>query len=176
MLLCAQACLSIGGVEHSLWRQADYARCDHTLPPQGNHRGIKKGEPRHGTAHAKQNLIFSVLRVGEERLFNSRAAQFRTPFSGRSFLHSPDKALDVDTADRDIIGDWAAQESDRYARRARIANVQKQVSATLWDTLHLDPPSEQEALEVSNSVEKFGVDSAEKDGCTRLLGGRSFTS
>ena len=59
------------------------------------------------------------------------------------------KTFDVDKADRDVLGGWATQESDRCARVAKacIANVPRQVSASFSDTVRLKPISELEALD-----------------------------
>ena len=73
-----------------------------------------------------KTYIFGVVRVGEECLFRCRVAQCWTPHSGWNILPSAARALDVDKADRDMLGGWAAQECD--AAKARIANVQKEVS------------------------------------------------
>ena len=64
---------------------------------------------RYDTGFALQRRIFSVLRVGDEHIFNCRVAQICTPFSGRKVLPGTAKALDVDKADTDMLGGWAAE-------------------------------------------------------------------
>ena len=121
-----------------------------------------------------QNFLRPSLRVSScavhtcrrRALFKCRVAQLETPHLGRNFLPSAAKALDVDKADRDMPGGWRKRQV-RPSRKARCANVQKQVSATFSDSLNLD---------FSNFMEKLGTDSANKDNFMWLFGGSSFTS
>ena len=58
-------------------------------------------------------------------------------------------ALNVDKSDRDMLGGWAAQESDRYNRvaRLRIRAVQERVVETFADRANHDPLFESDAIE-----------------------------
>ena len=58
-------------------------------------------------------------------------------------------ALNVDKSDRDMLGGWMAQESDRYNRvaRVRIRAVQAVVAKTFSDRGKHDPLLEGDAIE-----------------------------
>ena len=75
---------------------------------------------------------------------------FWTPHSARNFLPSAAAALNVETSDRDKLGEWMAQENDRYNRvaKVRIEVVQNLVAATFADRSNSDPLLETGALEL----------------------------
>ena len=125
-----------------LKQHADYPR-DYLLPmPSGNYKGCVRRELRYDTAHALQTKVFQSLKVRGEPLLSPRTAQYWTPHSGRT-------AVGVSKPDRDMLGGWAAQQSDRYIRvsRSRIAHVQKQVVTALTNHEEPDPLCEEETLQ-----------------------------
>ena len=84
-----------------------------------------------------------------QKLFAHGAGHFWSPHSGRNFLPSAAGALKVDKSDRDMLGGWMAQESDRYNRvaRVRIRTVQALVAKTFSDRDNHDPLLEGDAIE-----------------------------
>ena len=108
---------------------ADFPR-DYLMPcPSSSFLGCIKKELRYDTAFAVQHRVLSTLSTGEKQMFQNVMPQFWTPHSGRTFLPSAAAALGIDKAERDYLGGWSAQGSDRYARVAkrRIRNMQKLV-------------------------------------------------
>ena len=115
-----------------LSKKADFQR-DYLLPaPSGNLKGCQKRELRYDTAYGLQRRVMDVLVSDGQKLFAHGAGHFWSPHSGRNFVPSAAGALNVDKSDRDMLGGWMAQESDRYNRvaRARIRAVQAQVAKT----------------------------------------------
>ena len=135
------------------WRllttKADFQR-DYLLPmPSGNLKGCVHRELRYDTAYALQRRVMEVLTTGQERVFSHGVGHYWTPHSGRNFLPSAAAALNIEKTDRDMLGAWAAQESDRYNRvaKVRIQMIQARVAATFADRITNDPLLEADALE-----------------------------
>ena len=82
-------------------------------------------------------------------LFSHGTGHFWSSHSGRNFLPSAAAALNVEKSDRDMLGGWTAQESDRYNRvaRVRIQAVQALVARTFSDQSNHDPLLEGDAIE-----------------------------
>ena len=150
--------------------KADYRR-DYLLPaPASGYKGCVRRELRHEAASAVQTRIFLTL-------FRHRAAKYWTPHPPRNFLPSAAAALNVPKADRDMLGGWAAEESERYTRvsKYRITSVQQQVALTFADASNSDPLSELESLEdFSAFLKREGVSEAECSRYLNLLSKRGF--
>ena len=146
--------------------------------PANNYKGCVRRELRYDTAHALQSKLLQSLKVRGEPLLNHQTAQFWTPHSGRNFLVSAASALGVPKPDRDMLGGWAAQQSDRYIRvsRSRIMQVQRQVIAALTNHDDPDPLFEEETLQDFSAFLETRVSGDEKKRCLRLLGQRTFVS
>ena len=73
---------------------------------------------------------------------------FWTPHSSRTFMPSSSSALGFPKSDRDYLEGWAAENSDRYARVARlkIQTMQKAVSRSFSIPASEDPLGEAETL------------------------------
>ena len=73
---------------------------------------------------------------------------FWTPHSSRTFMPSSSSALGFSKSDRDYLGGWAAENSDRCARVARlkIQTMQKAVSRSFSIPASEDPLGEAETL------------------------------
>ena len=96
-----------------LSKKADFQR-DSLLPaPSENLKGCQQRELRYDTAYALQKRVMDVLVSDGQKLFAHGAGHFWSPHSGRNFLPSAAGALTVDNIDRDMLGGWMAQESDR---------------------------------------------------------------
>ena len=80
-------------------------------------------------------------------MFSSQTA--RSSSHGRNFFPSAAGALNVDKSDRDMLGGWTAQESDRYNRVAwvRVRAVQALVAKTFSNRGNCDPLLEGDAIE-----------------------------
>ena len=157
--------------------KADYRR-DYLLPaPASGYKGCVRRELRYEAASTVQTRIFLTLHVGVELLFRHKAAKYWTPHSPRNFLPSAAAALNVPKADRDMLGGWAAEESERYARvsKCRITSVQQQVARTFADASSSDPLSELQSLEdFSAFLKREGVSEAECSRYLNLLSKRGF--
>ena len=68
---------------------------------------------------AVQFRLFSSLKLNGKQLFGHRVAQHWTLHSGRNFLPSATADLGYQKTDRDILGGWSAQASDRDMRLAK---------------------------------------------------------
>ena len=181
--MVSQACF----VKRSEWlscgwallkQHANYPR-DFLLPmPSGNYKGCVRRELRNDTTHAQQIKVLQSLKVRGEPLLSQQTAQYWTPHSGRNFLVSAASAVGVSKPDRDMLGGWAAQQSDRYIRvsRSRIMHVQKQVVAELTNHEELDPLCEEETLQDLSVFLETRVSEEEKKRCLSLLGRRTCVS
>ena len=115
-----------------LTKKADFQR-DYLLPaPSGNLKGCQHRELRYDTAYALQKRVMDVLVSDGQKLFAHGADHFWNPHSGRNYLPSAADALNVDKSDRDMLGGWTAQESDRYNRVARLRS--QRLSPTVRNT------------------------------------------
>ena len=144
-----------------LTKKADFQR-DYLLPaPSGNLKGCQQRELRYDTAYALQKRVMDVLVSDGQKLFAHGAGHFWSPHSGRNFLPSAAGALNVNKSDRDMLGGWMLQESDRYNRvaRVRIRAVQAQVAKTFSDREKHDPLLE------GDTIEEFRL-FLQKQGCS----------
>ena len=146
--------------------------------PANNYKWCVRRELRYDTAHALQSKLLQSLNVRGEPLLSQQTAQFWTPHSGRNFLVSAASAIGVPKPDRDMLGGWAAQQSDRYIRvsRSRIMRVQRQVIAALTNHDDPDPLIEEETLQDFSAFLETRVSEEEKKRCLSLLGRRTFAN
>ena len=152
---------------------------DYLLPmPSGYYKGCVRRELRYDTAHALQIKVLQGLKVRGEPLLSQQTAQYWTPHSGRNFLVSAASAVGVSKPDRDMLGGWAAQQSDRYIRvsRSRIMHVQKQVVTALTNHEEPDPLCEEETLQDLSVFLETRVSEEEKKRCLSLLVRRTYLS
>ena len=87
-------------------------------------------ELHYDAGFAMQSRILTVLRLYEGDFFKFEITHFWTPCSGRAYLPSATAVFGVDLQERDFLGGWTAQGSDRYARVAtrRTVRMQRLVS------------------------------------------------
>ena len=132
------------------WMQTGFSLLQHLAPfprdfllpsPAANLEGAITREMRYETGYGLQNRVLLHLREGESQLHIPGTTQFWTPHSGRAFLPSATALLGFEKSDRDFLGGWAAQGSDRYARvsRTRVANMQKAVIRAIHESANVDP-------------------------------------
>ena len=92
---------------------------DYLLPaPSNNYRGFKTKELRYATAFAVQTQIISLASYRGLKIFQGSTGQYYTHHSGRNFMPSGTAVLGFSKADRDILGGWSAEGSERYRRTA----------------------------------------------------------
>ena len=136
-------------VQHRSWLQIDWKLLskgaphdrDYLLPaPSNNFRGFKTKELRYATAFAIQTQIISLASYRGSRIFESTTGSYYTPHSGRNFLPSATAVLGFSKSDRDVLGGWSAEGSERYTRTAkyRIAQMQSAVALT-FQSSEADP-------------------------------------
>ena len=93
----------------------------------------RRMELKYEIGYAVQNRVMSLLKLNHKAIFPVPVTSFWTPHSGRSFLPSGCAALDFSKKERDYLGCWSPQGSDRYARiaRLRISNLQRAVARSI---------------------------------------------
>ena len=125
MLLCVASRLALGRLGFEARESRFSERLSAPQPNDKQPRMPPEGYPVRDW-DATQTKLFWGLRVAGEQLFSHKAATFWTPHSGRNFLPSAAMALDIYKSDRDVLGGWAAQQSDTYSRvsKSRVAHVQ----------------------------------------------------
>ena len=131
-----------------LSRLADFPR-DYLLPtPATNLGGVLRAELRYDTGFAILNRTLSAVRLKDGSEVPSALAVFWTPHSGRAFMPSASAALNFPREERNFLGGWQAQASDRYARvaRLRVQNIQKAVVRTFQEQVQGDPLGESETF------------------------------
>ena len=130
-----------------LEKEAPHLR-DYLVPaPTNNFRGFKREELSYQTAFAVQSQIVSLASYRGLRIFQMSTGHNYTPQSGRNFMPSATSVLNFARSERDMLGGWAAEGSDRYSRAAKykIDLMQKTVSKTFQSTEH-DPLAEADDL------------------------------
>ena len=67
-----------------------------------------------------------------QRIFRASTGHCYTSHSGRNFMPSATAVLNSSKSDRDVLGGWSAEGSDRYSRAAKfkIASMQTAVAPT----------------------------------------------
>ena len=102
--------------------------------------------------------------------FSRRCVSQETgPHSPRNFLPSVAAAMNVPKTDRDRLGGWKAEESERDARvsKYRIMSIQQQVARTFTNTEASDSLSELKAMEdCATFLKQEGVSEV---NCSRYL-------
>ena len=127
---------------------AGYER-DYLLPsPSTNYHGVTGTELKYPIAHAMLGRVLASLTLDGTRLFPFQVQHYWTPHSCRAFLPSATMILDFPKPQRDFLGGWNPQASDRYARTARrtITVMQKAVVRAIHSR-RIDPLSEQDLSE-----------------------------
>ena len=107
---------------------------DYLLPaPTNNFHGFKTKELKYSTAFAVQTHIISTACYRGLRVFENSTGHYYTPHSGRNFMPSAAAAvLGFSKSERDILGGWSAEGSQRYTRTAKykIAQMQTAVASS----------------------------------------------
>ena len=142
-----------------LEKEAPYPR-DYLLPaPTSNFRGFKRKELKYHTAFGIQSQIISFLSYRGPRIFRASTGHYDTPHSGRNFMPTAAAVLGFARSDRDMLGGWSAEGSERYSRAAKhkIAAMQKAVSQTFASS-DLDPLAEADDIDgLGNFLKSWDV-------------------
>ena len=107
---------------------------DYLLPsPMNILRGCKCAELQYHTAFALQSQVIACSLYQGQRIFRTWTQHYFTPHSGRNFLPSAAAVLNFSKTERDVLGGWSSEGSERYARvaRHRISTVQRAVASAL---------------------------------------------
>ena len=119
-----------------MWRllekEAPYSR-DYLLPaPSNNYQGFKNKELKYQVAFAVQTRILAFATHRGQRIFRTSSRHYFTPHSGRNFMPTATAVLNFSRSDRDMLGGWLAEGSERYSRAAKfkIMSMQQAVSPT----------------------------------------------
>ena len=111
-----------------LLKEAPHER-DYLLPaPSNNFHGFKTKELKYSTAFAVQTHIISTACYRGLRVFESSTGHYYTPHSGRNFMPSAAAVLAFSKAERDKLGGWSAEGSQRYTRTAKYQIGQMQTA------------------------------------------------
>ena len=102
---------------------------DYLLPaPTNNFQGFKIKELKYSTAFAVQTHIISTATYRGLRVFENSTGHHYTPHSGRNFMPSAAAVLGFAKSERDILGGWSAEGSQRYTRTAKYKIAQMQIA------------------------------------------------
>ena len=102
---------------------------DYLLPaPTNNYQGFKVKELKYSTAFAVQTHIISTATYRGLRIFGNSTGHYYTPHSGRNFMPSAAAVLGFVKSERDVLGGWAADGSQRYTRTAKYKIAQMQIA------------------------------------------------
>ena len=140
--------------------------------PTASFRGCKRIELEYEQGYAIQNKVLPELEVSGEKLFSHHITNFWTPHSCRVHLPSATQVLNFSKEERDFLGGWLAQASDRYARTARrkVVNMQRTV---VWhiEMMSEDRLGEDETSAVRDEISTGkGVAESERLVCLRSAG------
>ena len=102
---------------------------DYLMPaPTNNFQGFKVKELKYATAFAVQTHIISTATYRGLRIFGNSTGHYYTPHSGRNFMPSAASVLGFTKSERDVLGGWAADGSQRYTRTAKYKIAQMQIA------------------------------------------------
>ena len=102
---------------------------DYLMPaPTNNFQGFKVKELKYATAFAVQTHIISTATYQGLRIFGNSTGHYYTPHSGRNFMPSAASVLGFTKSERDVLGGWAADGSQRYTRTAKYKIAQMQIA------------------------------------------------
>ena len=149
----------------------------HASTPTSNLRGCKCAELQYHTAFAIQSQVIAHSAYNGRRIFTSATQHYFTPHSGRNYLPSAAAVLNFTKSERDVLGGWSSEGSERYARVAkhRISAVQRAVAKALHNLDDPDPLAEADTIKGLDSfLQLQGVLAAERAQTVKVLCSRDF--
>ena len=150
---------------------------DYLLPaPTNNYQGFKITELKYSTAFAVQTHIISTATYRGWRVFGNSTGHYYTPHSGRNFMPSAAAVLGFAKAERDILGGWAADGSQRYTRTAKYKIAQMQIAvASTFKNSDPDQLAETDDLDcLADFLRSWDVPEASIRKSLQILGLRSY--
>ena len=122
---------------------------DYLLPaPTNNYQGFKVKELKYSTAFAVQTYIISTATYRGLRVFGNSTGHYYTSHSGRNFMPSAASVLGFTKSERDVLGGWAADGSQRYTRTAKYKIAQMQIAvASTFKNSEPDQLAESDGLD-----------------------------
>ena len=110
-----------------LQTKAPYKRDYLLAAPSWNYKGLQCKERRYDTAFTVQTRLLGSLCYRVSRLFNFSFTHFWSPHSGRKLLPTAASVLGAPTQDKNLLGGWSAEGSERHNRLAKykIAQIQR---------------------------------------------------
>ena len=106
-------------------REAPSSR-DYLLPaPSDNFRGFKRKELKYQAAFGVESQIVSLVTCRGQKVFRANTGHYYTPHSGRNFMPTATAVLGFSKSDRDVLGGWSADGSERYSRAASFVFMQE---------------------------------------------------
>ena len=131
----------------ALLAEAANFKRDYLLPvPTSSLQGCLQTELLYSAGFAILTRLLCSLRFPSAQLLVPQLAHFWTPHSGHSFMPSCTTLLGFEKSQRDFLGGWSAQGSDRYApvAKLRVENMQKAVSKAIHSGASEDALGESE--------------------------------
>ena len=115
-----------------LEKEASHLRDYLLFAPTNNFRGFKREELSYQTAFAVHSQMISLASYREMRISRMNTGHYYTPHSGRNFMPSATSVLNFARSDRDMLGGWSSEGSERYSRAAtyKIELMQQGASKT----------------------------------------------
>ena len=150
---------------------------DYLLPaPTSNYQGFKVKELKYATAFAVQTHIISTATYRGLRIFGNSTGHYYTPHSGRNFMPSAASVLGFTKSERDVLGGWAADGSQRYTRTAKYKIAQMQVAvASTFKNSDPDQLAESDDLDcLADFLRTWDVPEESIRKSLQILGLRSY--
>ena len=151
---------------------ADFER-DFLLPaPTLKLRGCRRAELKYEQGYALQNRVLREIKVDGTKMFRHPVTTIWTPHSGRAYLPTAAQILEFSKEERDFLGGWLAQASDRYARSARrkIVNMQRAVAREIRTKCPGRLAEEETSLTSHDFLKAKGLPEAERNDYVETSG------
>ena len=145
--------------------------------PSNNYRGFKNKELSYRVAFAVQTRILAFATYRGQKIFRTSSRHYFTPNNALNFMPTATAVLNFSRSDRDMLGGWSAEGSERYSRAAKIkiTSMQQAVSAT-FRSAELDPLAEGDDIDLLGQfLKSWNVQDDEILRTKRLLVSRTFT-
>ena len=150
---------------------------DYLMPaPTSNYQGFKVKELKYSTAFAVQTHIISTAAYRGLRIFGISTGHYYTPHSGRNFMPSAASVLGFTKSERDVLGGWAADGSQRYTRTAKYNIAQMQIAvASTFKNSDPDQLAESDDLDcLADFLRSWDVPETSIRKSLQILGLRSY--
>ena len=160
-----------------MWQEGAPHERDYLMPaPTNNFQGFKVKELKYATAFAVQTHIISTATYRGLRIFGNSTGHYYTPHSGRNFMPSAASVLGFTKSERDVLGGWAADGSQRYTRTAKYKIAQMQIAvASTFKNSDPDQLAESDDLDcLADFLRSWDVPETSIRKSLQILGLRSY--